>query len=579
MQALAKKLANKVAISRLVRALYREGLVERDCLEQVARDKTHLDPWTCFDEERLVTLRTSDVFSGNLSRHNILEIIKGIPELSLLGWSSFVHEFESSVSTLEHLIKCAIARDIPLEQAAALRGIRSLWAYLAQTMNASERELFYEQWSATGHPMHACSCSRVGFSTEDNELYGPESGALISVQVLAVRSERWRSAGNEDCAEFFKTYFPAEYRSWNTFVQERFGDSTQYIPAPIHPWQLKKRVETVGTSDQVVETPAKIECYATLSLRTLVSRTATNLHLKLPVGTQMTSVRRGLSGTSVLNSCTLTSVIKAVIDADPALTRTIATMDDYVGGWVEGTSHGGVDEISVIYRLRHSLSAHSIADDRRIRVVSAALQRLSPVSKKPLLFEALSLELENRRACTRKLSKYLSDLITPPLMLFGRHGIALEWHQQNTLNVFLDGDLCGLVIRDLGAARIWIDRFSQELPAEPIGGPIICTHADVPVKLILETLFAAQVLPTLKLARKHLDIDANALLDSVEDCIKHVGDLTNCHHITRLLDVPWSVKCLLRMRLDGIEEPEVHRDMVNPFRDRKNFLEFLDDAY
>ncbi|WP_111412353.1 IucA/IucC family protein [Billgrantia lactosivorans] len=336
-----------------------------------------------------------------------------------------------------------------------------------------------------GHPYHPSYKSRLGFSLDDNALYGPEFRQPIRPLWLAVHRDDCRVSASESL-------------QLGAFLREELGEATldrfrrrlvasagrrpqDFVMLPVHPWQWSHIVlpafQAELAAGRLCYLGAAADTYrAQQSIRTLANASRPRrANLKLALSIVNTSTSRILAAHTVENSARVSDWLHDLVRRDASLRDTAVILRE-----VLGVAH----DVSRLAEPRRSQAYGTLG-----AVWRESLHRHLRAGERALAFNGLTqlaasgapmLDGWVRRhgvaAWTRRL---LEVTVTPLIHLLYAHGVGLESHGQNILLIHRDGWPERVALKDFHDGV----RFSPALLAEPERAPALvpepASHAAV----------------------------------------------------------------------------------------------------
>jgi len=375
-----------------------------------------------------------------------------------------------------------------------------------------------ERLAVSGHNLHPCGRTRLGWDTGDVLIHDLES-PLTSVGFVAIRDEL--HLGDD--------------------VWPGVTAPAGYTVQPVHPWQrdmvLPARYGDLLKDRSLIILGDELPAVPTAALRTLLLP-ATGEYLKVSLDIQVTSTRRSISVASTRNGPAVSQLLHRLVAGDPDGER-LLLMAETAGAAVPV---GSGRDLSAI--RRDGLAGRLRPGERAI-----------PGGALPFLLAEL---------VTGDPADWLreyAELLLPPLMRLTAQGVALEAHLQNCLPTFVDGRPHRLALRDFAGLRLHLPRLAaagHDISLWP-GSVVGTDDVDVMRAKIGYTLFQAHLGEIVL----HLDLDE----DHAWRIIREVLD-TCCtgddHAAFTAPQVPH--KALVRMRLAG--EGDIYIPVRNPLHAR-----------
>ncbi|MGN7453568.1 IucA/IucC family protein [Paenibacillus pasadenensis] len=326
----------------------------------------------------------------------------------------------------------------------------------AERIPAAERRYeALESHMADGHPYHPSYKSRLGFSLEDNEKYGPEFDRPIQLQWVAVNAALLDAAlyPGRSLEELYDRHLTAGDRSrFALALSERGASDKSYAFVPVHPWQLENMLpnvfaEQLASGDIVPLGAAEGRYRAQQSIRTLASRERTDAsYVKLSLSLTNTSTSRILAHHTTQNAPLVSAWLERIASSDEVLQAAgfgllkeeggVSFRYDALPPLQYRTAYGTLGAI-----FRQNVSQH-LQPGEEAWPLNAALLRQK--NGEPFLREAIE-----RHGVERWSRRLIAAAVVPIAHLLYAHGIALESHAQNIILVVEDLLPKRIIVKDL----------------------------------------------------------------------------------------------------------------------------------
>jgi len=495
------------------------------------------------------------------------------------AWQQLVSEV---IDSYVHLIQ---VRDVALQQMQQLQITRqmhnmSLYEWLMQQLQMNRHGDFFETWCHQGHSYHPCHKTRLGFSLDDNERYGPEFSSSFELCFMAIHRDHVKLTAGQvdlDYQDWFAEAYPQVWSEWVKAIQQCGLDQADYLPMPVHPWQLTHRLQDLFQTwiqqQWIVLLPSvKVSCRPTMSFRTVrLQDDLVSPQIKLPVAVQATSAVRTVSPASCENSPRLSAIISQILEQEAGYGQTLQLLPELVSLHATGVEDEIAKHLGVIYRGNPN---QCVGADEMFIVVAALFQPIAEQGH-PLLIDIMRfVGIGDVAGAKRYFAHYARVVLHAHLDLYLKYGIALESHQQNVCAIFKRGQLQRLLVRDLGGIRIHLPTFyTHGFDFTPYPGSAIVTsdRGEVRNKLI-HTVFQYHLGEMVELLA---DQFGNPTRDYWEIIRSVVSDYFAAHRYQlvdgdwdaeqrALLDEPWVFKALLSMRLKGVYSRYLYVPIPNP---------------
>ncbi|MEV6349301.1 IucA/IucC family protein [Actinoplanes sp. NPDC051851] len=289
--------------------------------------------------------------------------------------------------------------------------------------NPDENAVWLERRAVSGHNLHPCGRTRLGWDTADVLQHDLENGHT-RLHFIAVRDAAHLG---DDLADFLDLPpAPPGYRT-----------------QPLHAWQrdlVVDRYPQLFTDGTLRLLDGAIDTVPTAALRTLLLPPAADgrrHYLKVSLDIQVTSTRRSISVASTRNGPALATLLHDLVADEP----TVLLMTETAGAAVPA---GPGRDMSAI--LREGLTG-------RLQPGETAI----PGSGLPYLIPDLVTAHGGGPAA------WLRDytrLLLPPLLRLAARGVGFEAHLQNCLPTFVNGHPHRLALRDFAGLRLHAPRLA-----------------------------------------------------------------------------------------------------------------------
>jgi siderophore synthetase component len=293
----------------------------------------------------------------------------------------------------------------------------------APERNPDREAIRLERLAVTGHNLHPCGRTRLGWDTVDVLAHDLEAGHT-TVEFLAVRDDH--HLGDDLTEHLPLPAAPAGYRT-----------------QPVHTWQrelVTERHRQLFTDGVLRHLDGHLDAVPTGALRTLL--VGDDTYLKLSLDIQVTSTRRSISIASTRNGPTLSQLLHRLVADDPDGHRLLLLTETAGAAVPAGTGR----DLSAI--TRHGLTGRLTPGEHAIP--GSALPAHDPDTGTTVLAGLVD---THGRGPAAWLTAY-AQLLLPPLLRLATRGVALEAHLQNCLPTFVDGRPHRLALRDFAGLRL-----------------------------------------------------------------------------------------------------------------------------
>ncbi|WP_430782400.1 IucA/IucC family protein [Actinoplanes sp. G11-F43] len=401
------------------------------------------------------------------------------------------------------------------------------------TTNPDHHAVHLERQAVTGHNLHPCGRTRLGWDTVDVLHHDLEAGHT-PLKFIAVRDD---------------THLGDDLGTW---LHHHHTDIPQppagYRLQPVHPWQhdtVLHRYRDLFTDGTLQRLDGHLDTIPTAALRTLLL--PSGHYLKVSLDIQVTSTRRSISVASTRNGPTLSRLLHQLIDDDRIL-----LMTETAGAAVPtGTGR----DLSAIART--GLTGRLQPGEHAIPGGALALPHI------------LTTVVDQAGGNPATWLTDYTRLLLPPLLRLLADGIALEAHLQNCLPTFRNGHPHRLALRDFAGLRLHPTRLARAGHTIDLWPGSVITTTDTETlraKLGYTALQAHLGELVIRLGQTH-HLDETHAWTLIRDVIDATYDTLGTHPHAAA-DHSWLIapriphKALVRMRLAG--HGDIHIPVSNP---------------
>lgn len=445
-----------------------------------------------------------------------------------------------------------------------------------------------EHYFTDAHSYHPCYKSRLGFSLQDNQRYGPEFAQPIQLLWLAVPRhlahqgaiEGKRNRQEQDAE-------PNVLENLEKYLNQRQLKHDDVVLMPVHPWQwenaLIQALYPELASGEIALLGAGEATYsAQQSIRTLAPQDISQPYLKLAMSITNTSSTRILARHTVTNAPIITQWLQQLIDSD----ETAKAADFVILGEEAGVAlderafpaaryHDIYGKVGAIWRQNISQFLH--AGEQAVPFNGLSQLTRSQQGEPSVPFIAPWIANHGLDAWTNQ----LVHVATLPIihMLFAE-GIGMESHGQNIVVIHRDGWPTRVALKDFHDGV----RFSTGHLARPALAPSLepgpASHAALNSNSFIVTddvsavrdyscdaFFFIALAEMAIFLHRHFGLEESRFWAMTAAVVK---DYQSAHpeHAERYqcFDVfapEWEVEALTRRRLFGDEQPQV-KQVPNP---------------
>ena len=304
-----------------------------------------------------------------------------------------------------------------------------------------------ERLAVTGHNLHPCGRTRIGWSPADVLAHDLEADTT-RIGFVAVRAGALTGGLTGD--------------GWPS-------PPPGYVVQPVHAWQrdtiLPQRHGRLLRDGTLRILDAELPAAPTAALRTLLLPPGPGpRYLKLSLDIQVTSTRRGISVASTRNGPRITALLRDLLAAED----TVVLLDETGGAALPA---GGGRDLSAIARA--GLTGRIPAGERP--VPGGALPATDPETGRAVVAGLVD---EAGGGALHWLEGY-ARLLLPPLVRLAAAGVGFEAHLQNCVPTFTGGVPRRVALRDFAGLRLHLPRLAaagHPLPLWP--GSVIGTDSD-----------------------------------------------------------------------------------------------------
>lgn len=309
------------------------------------------------------------------------------------------------------------------------------------------------------HSYHPCYKSRIGFSLQENQLYGPEFGAPIKVVWLAINKQCAALGVSKqlDQCQFLRSNVSSGL--WQLFTDKITSlekKSENYRLIPVHPWQWEHVVapyfsQELSSGELIYIGEDSDQYQAQQSIRTLQNSTnPSKPYLKLSMGITNTSSTRILAQHTVLNGPIITDWLQSLIDTNETaknlnfvILKEVAGISFNQDNLPDSRKPQTYGALGAIWRE----SIHQYLDKDETAVPFNGLSHLenqyNTSETKP--FIAPWIDQHGLRAW---LTQLLRVTVQPIIHMLYAEGVGMESHGQNIVVIMRDGLPTRIALKD-----------------------------------------------------------------------------------------------------------------------------------
>ncbi|EDO66054.1 ribosomal L29e protein family protein [Francisella tularensis subsp. holarctica FSC022] len=529
------------------------------------------------------------------SLENIEELINWAkdnnPQINHDDWQQFEYELDNS---FENELSMNIYRGLRQKQLANTinsANYLNLWQWLTATMSKNQQLAFLEQWGAVGHIYHPSSKTKIGLSKFENILYSPEFENEVNIIFGAIHKNIAHIEIIDNRIDNYQNWmiinYPEQYKIWYHELDNRGLDSNNYLMIPIHPWQAEhilpaKHKCLIDCQQLIIINDCKYTTKPSMSFRTMLpvaTKDKTLMpHIKLPVAIHATSVTRTVSPESVKTGPRISKILLEILAKENHLAKNMDILADIAGiHTTKACRKDDIRQLSAIFRT----NPEELLDSDEVACPLASLFVKTPQNQ-ALICDILELLDYNQPSqILAYFRKYTQITLTACLDLYLLYGIALEAHQQNTLVVFKENMPQKLLIRDLGGMRLHLPSFEASgfhFPKDTFSLTFTNSQTITRRKFIHACLqsnigeLVIQLSSHYKIAEgRFWTIVKGEIHQRFEYLKPRISPDKYKQEYAQILEKPWSIKALTRMRLnDKLEcdkddmQGDIYINLKNP---------------
>lgn len=328
--------------------------------------------------------------------------------------------------------------------------------------------------SLRDRPFHPTSRAKRGWNSEEYRMYSPEFGRAFGLDWVAVRRD-YAQLGDEaqDAASLILR--DEEKRELETSLRAAGLSKEDYIPLPVHPWQMEHELTDQFKAEIrkgiIVPIVRGLGSFrATSSVRALSTAGGSRYHVKVPLGIYSLGALRILPPRYLHNGEKGQRLLQQAIDRDAWLkNRLFLCSESSWWGFFDPEADPFDDKPGHLACLVRKYPRHLLEDSKVRLIPMSALAVLDSQGRVPVLDEWLASRYGTRYGHAQVLSVFLEicqQFISSMLQCF-RFGMMPEVHGQNVMVIVRSGDTAGLLLRDHDTIRLylpWLEREGLDNP-------------------------------------------------------------------------------------------------------------------
>ncbi|WP_249978631.1 IucA/IucC family protein [Vreelandella olivaria] len=447
-----------------------------------------------------------------------------------------------------------------------------------------------EHYFTDAHSYHPCYKSRLGFSLQDNQRYGPEFAQPLQVVWLAVprRLAHASAVEGETCAErAVKDAGPKVLARLDDYLAQQQCRRDEVVLMPVHPWQWENALVDVLYPElasgeiaflgegEAVYTPQQ-------SIRTLAPVESNKPYLKLAMSITNTSSTRILARHTVTNGPIITQWLQRLVSTDEtALSAGFVLLGEVAGVALDERAFPAARYADVYGKVgaiwRQNISGF-LRDGEQAVPFNGLSQFVRTPQGEPLApFITPWIEHYGLEAWTQQL---IHVATLPVIHMLFAEGVGMESHGQNIVVIHRDGWPTRVALKDFHDGV----RFSASHLARPELAPqlepVPPRHAALNRNSFIVTddlaavrdyscdaFFFIALGEIAIFLHRHFGLEESRFWSITAEVVTQY-QRANPQHAERYrcFDVfapEWEVEALTRRRLFGDEQPQVKR-VPNP---------------
>jgi siderophore synthetase component len=330
-----------------------------------------------------------------------------------------------------------------------------------QTLSTYEPKSAYEWFvkseriaALRDRPFHPSSKAKIGFSAEDVTEYAAEFGKTIRLRWVAIRRNAVQQ-GCENDLSILDMLYDAQREEVQAEFHRRGLSMDEYLPMPVHPWQLEHVILPRFTKEivegSIVVLDMQIgDVFATSSLRSMAQTAESALMLKLPVSVLSLGAARYLPVVKLLNGLVGEQMLRQAVACDEILKEKVYMCEEQNWWGFMPESMGLFDDHPRHLAAQIRVYPAELLDDAYKIVPMAALG--VNLDGHHLLTEILDKDVsaEDVLAFYSQIAVTFYDVV---IRLF-KVGVVPEIHGQNCCLVLEHQQVKGLLFRDHDSVRL-----------------------------------------------------------------------------------------------------------------------------
>ncbi len=377
-----------------------------------------------------------------------------------------------------------------------------------------------EQWgSLRDRPFHPAAKAKTGLNQQDYQAVMAEFGQVIALNWVAVDKNALLCGGELCSQEHTPAQFILSVQQQLALTEEmqHRGIADSHIALPVHPWQLQHGLPTLLPGAFETDT-CQILAYqggnflSTSSVRSLAPDSDSEHYLKLPMNLYSLGSCRDLPARKMINGDRGEKLLRQAMGLDLTLKHTLYLGDE--SKWWAYLPEGG----DIFDKPPRHLAAMvrtyppQLLQNPDYRLLPmAALGTTLPDSKRHFFDDWLVYrQLPASGAAVITLFKELCSTFFEVNLRLYKMGMVSEIHGQNSVMVWYQGKMQGLLLRDHDSLRIYPPWLAQHGLMDPnyvtMPGKTSILYQQSPIEL----LFCLQTLG--------IQVNLRAIIEVLSDC-------------------------------------------------------------
>ncbi|TVX93751.1 IucA/IucC family protein [Paenibacillus agilis] len=326
--------------------------------------------------------------------------------------------------------------------------------------------------SLRDRPFHPLSKAKIGFTTEDYQNYMAEFGKKTALHWVAIHNESvvngYADAVDVDRVEPYDVLHDEQKAMIDQELDKKAISKEQYTIIPVHTWQLQHII--LPNFKQEIEDKTIIvldtqigDFFATSSVRSLTSTTASTKMVKLPISVLSLGAARYLPVVKLLNGIVGEKMFRQALACDETLAHKVFLCEENNWWGYMPASMGLFDDHPRHLAAQVRIYPQQLLDDSYKFLPMSSLGVVLPAQHFLTEIAGGSISKEEVIQFYSELAATFYDIV---MRLF-KVGIVPEIHGQNCCVVLKDNKVSGLLFRDHDSVRLhqpYLDKHGIEDP-------------------------------------------------------------------------------------------------------------------